>query len=73
MVEFADEVFVEESSVRFYGFLIQTRMAVIRLSGNRLFLYSPVPLRSAASPANRTAPGMPGPPPTSNRCPKSPL
>jgi hypothetical protein len=46
MVEFADEVFVEESSVRFYGFLIQTRMAVIRLSGNRLFLYSPVPLRS---------------------------
>jgi hypothetical protein len=45
MVEFADEVFVEESSVRFYGFWIQTRMAVIRLSGNRLFLYSPVPLR----------------------------
>jgi hypothetical protein len=44
MYEFADEVFVEESSVRFYGFRIQTRMAAIRLSGNRLFLYSPVPL-----------------------------
>lgn len=46
MYEFADEVFVEESSVRFYGFKIQTRMAVIRLSGDRLFLYSPVSLRS---------------------------
>lgn len=44
MYEFADEVFVEESSVRFYGFRIQTRMAAIRLSGKRLFLYSPVPL-----------------------------
>jgi hypothetical protein len=46
MYEFAEEVFVEESSVRFYGFRIQTRMAAIRLSGNQLFLYSPVPLRS---------------------------
>ena len=46
MYEFADEVFVEESSVRFCGFRIQTRMAVIRLSGSQLFLYSPVPLRS---------------------------
>jgi hypothetical protein len=44
MHEFADEVFVEESSVRFYGFRIQTRMAAIRLSGSRLFLYSPVAL-----------------------------
>jgi hypothetical protein len=46
MYEFAEEVFVEESSVRFYGFRIQTRMAAIRLSGNQLFLYSPVPLQS---------------------------
>ena len=47
MYEFADEVFVEESSVRFYGFRIQTRMAAIRLSGNRLFVYSPVPLKGS--------------------------
>lgn len=44
MYEFAEEVFVEESAVKFYGFRIQTRMAAIRLSGPRLFLYSPVPL-----------------------------
>ena len=29
LYEFADGVFVEDSSVRFYGFLIQTRMAVV--------------------------------------------
>jgi hypothetical protein len=46
MHEFVDDVFVEESSVRFYGFRLQTRMAVIRLSGSQLFLYSPVRLSS---------------------------
>jgi len=44
MYEFAKDIFVEESAVRFYGFRIQTRMAVICLPGSRLFLYSPVPL-----------------------------
>ncbi len=44
MREFARNVFVEESVVRFYGFRLQTRMAAIRLPGGRLFLYSPVPL-----------------------------
>ena len=44
MDEFANDLFVAESSVRFYGFRIQTRMAVVRLGGNRLFLYSPVSL-----------------------------
>lgn len=47
MVEFADGIFVEESEIRFYGFRIQTRMAVIRLPGRRLFLYSPVSLSPA--------------------------
>jgi hypothetical protein len=44
MRQFAEECFVEESSVRFYGVRIQTRMAAVRLSGARLFLYSPVPM-----------------------------
>jgi hypothetical protein len=44
MDEFARDLLVEESSVRFYGFRLQTRMAAVRLPGRRLFLYSPVPL-----------------------------
>ncbi len=47
MFEFAENIFVEESAVRFYGFAIQTRMAVVRLSQDRLFLYSPVFLDAA--------------------------
>jgi Domain of unknown function (DUF4336) len=44
MYEFAKDLFVEESAVKFYGFRVQTRMAAIRLHGARLLLYSPVPL-----------------------------
>lgn len=44
MYEFAKDLLVKESSVRFYGFRVQTRMAVVRLPGARLLLYSPVPL-----------------------------
>ena len=44
MYEFADDLFTEESAVRFYGFRVQTRMAAVRLPGARLLLYSPVPL-----------------------------
>jgi len=33
----------------------------------------PAPLRSAASPHSRIAPGMPAAPPTTSTCPKSPL
>jgi hypothetical protein len=44
MYEFAENIFVEESAVKFYGLRIQTRMAAIRLSGRRLLLYSPIPL-----------------------------
>lgn len=44
MYEFAKDLFIEESSVRFYGFRIQTRMAAIRLREGRLVLYSPVTL-----------------------------
>jgi hypothetical protein len=44
MYEFAKDLFVDESAVKFYGFRVQTRMAAIRLPGARLLLYSPVPL-----------------------------
>jgi hypothetical protein len=44
LYEFARDLFVEESAVKFYGFRVQTRMAAIRLPGARLLLYSPVPL-----------------------------
>lgn len=44
MYEFTKDLFVEESIIKFYGFRLQTRMAVIRLPGARLLLYSPVPL-----------------------------
>lgn len=44
MYEFASDIFVEESTVRFYGFRVQTRMAAVSLPGSRLLLYSPVPL-----------------------------
>ncbi len=43
----AEEIFVEEATIRFYGFRIQTRMAVVRLLEDRLFLYSPVSLHPA--------------------------
>jgi hypothetical protein len=41
LIELAENVFLEESRVRFYGFRIQTRMTVVRLSGGRLFVHSP--------------------------------
>jgi hypothetical protein len=44
MYEFTKNIFVEESSIRFYGFRVGTRMAAIRLPGARLLLYSPVRL-----------------------------
>jgi hypothetical protein len=42
--EFAQGIHLAESTVRFYGVRIQTRMTVVRLSGSRLFVHSPVPL-----------------------------
>lgn len=42
MIEFAANLFIAESQVKFYGVPLHTRMAVVRLSGNRLFVYSPV-------------------------------
>jgi hypothetical protein len=41
---FADDLYVHEGNLRFYGFRLQTRMAVIRLSGHRLLVYSPTAL-----------------------------
>ena len=41
MYELAPDLFVEDSWVRFYGVHLSTRMAVVRLSGDRLFVYSP--------------------------------
>jgi len=42
--EFAQGIHLVESTVRFYGVRVQTRMTVVRLSDSRLFLYSPVTL-----------------------------
>jgi hypothetical protein len=42
--EFAPGVHLLESTVRFYGVRVQTRMTVIQLSGSRLFVHSPVGL-----------------------------
>ena len=47
MREFAPGIHLVESTVRFYGVRIQTRMTVIRLSGARLFVHSPVGLDAA--------------------------
>ena len=44
MRKFAQGIHLAESTVRFYGVRIQTRMTVVQLSGSRLFLHSPVPL-----------------------------
>jgi len=44
LYELAENVYIEEGTIRFYGVRLQTRMAVVRLSGDRLFVYSPVPL-----------------------------
>lgn len=40
MIEYAENLFIAESQVKFYGVPLQTRMAVVRLSGDRLFVYS---------------------------------
>lgn len=42
MREWAPDLFVEESTVQFLGFTLQTRMAVVRLPNDELFVYSPV-------------------------------
>ena len=42
MIEYVENLFIAESQVKFYGVPLQTRMAVVRLSGDRLFVYSPV-------------------------------
>jgi len=47
VIELASDLFVEEAFIRFYGVKLQTRMAVVRLSGQRLLLYSPIPLNPA--------------------------
>lgn len=42
MYALADELYVEEATIRFYGFRLRTRMAVVVLPQGRLLLYSPV-------------------------------
>ena len=42
MYRLGEDLYVEESTVRFYGLRLQTRMAVVVLPGRRLLLYSPV-------------------------------
>lgn len=44
MREFARGIHLVESTVRFYGVRIQTRMTVVKLSDSRLFVHSPVAL-----------------------------
>jgi len=45
--EIAPGIHLAESTVRFYGVRIQTRMTVVELSGSRLFVHSPVALDGA--------------------------
>lgn len=40
--EFGQDIFIANGQVRFYGFSLATRMAVIRLPGDDLLLYSPI-------------------------------
>ena len=47
MREFAPGIHLVESTVRFYGVRIQTRMTVVQLSDSRLFVHSPVALDAA--------------------------
>lgn len=46
MQEIANNIFTSETMVKFSGVTIQTRMAVVRLKGNALFIYSPIFLSS---------------------------
>jgi hypothetical protein len=41
LVQLAEDLFLDESTIRFYGVRIQTRMTIVRLSGGRLFVHSP--------------------------------
>jgi len=41
VIEFAEDLFIQEADVRFYGVRLQTRMTILRLSDDRLFLHSP--------------------------------
>lgn len=45
--EFAPGLHLAESTVRFYGVKLQTRMSVVTLSDSRLFVHSPVALDAA--------------------------
>jgi hypothetical protein len=42
VIEYAPDLFLEESAVRFYGFRLKTRMTLIRLDRQHLFVHSPV-------------------------------
>ena len=46
---FAPHIYTHEAVIQFYGFALQTRMAVICLEGRRLCLYSPTPLTDAVA------------------------
>ncbi|CAE6944191.1 CPK4 [Symbiodinium natans] len=45
----APKIYTHEAVIQFYGFALQTRMAVICLEGRRLCLYSPTPLTDAVA------------------------
>jgi hypothetical protein len=45
--EFAPGLHLAESTIRFYGVRLQTRMSVVRLADTRLFVHSPVALDAA--------------------------
>lgn len=43
LVEYAEDLFLHEAWIRFYGVRLRTRMTLIRLGGGRLFVHSPTP------------------------------
>ncbi len=47
LTRLADDLYAVEGEVRFYGARLQTRMVVARLEGDRLWVYSPLPIEPA--------------------------
>lgn len=44
VIELAQDILFQEATIRFYGVRLQTRMTVVRLTGGRLFVHSPIRL-----------------------------
>ncbi len=55
LTELGEGLYIADGKLRFIGFMLGTRMAVVRLDGDGLLLYSPLFLTSERAAGNSIA------------------